>query len=307
MSDNPLIYARMAAIMAEVPAIGKDQRNQEQRYAFRGVDDVYNALHGLFAKHDVFVIPEVIDADYIQQERTSAKGRTNLVTDARLRISYHFYTSDGSSVTATVQGESRDYADKATNQATSSAIKYLLLQVFLIPTEDTVEADHRSPIVGEAVEDDIDEAEKARLHANAVKVQLVDLLGTEEAAQFWDTYQELGSPDAILEHAKKYKGAGAPPPAVSLEDLDAMILQSLDGLKKQQLETLVRALARMAEATGYIPAGEKDIGGYPDWLHFRLSRVGVEHVATLKVAELRTFIEAMQSDVSAARVTGGER
>lgn len=308
---DSLIYKKMAAIMADVPAIGKDQRNQEQRYAFRGVDDVYNALHGLFAKHGVFVIPEVLDAEYIQAERVARSGNTNLVTDAHLRIRYHFYATDGSRVSAVVQGESRDYADKATNQATSSAIKYLLLQVFLIPTQETIEADQLSPIVGEAVVVDRTPSPEERM-VNLAKAELLEIMGgdKEKAAAHWAS-MEGSEPATIVAMARagaaKLFAYPSANPAVSIDQLKGLVAQPLEGLKKDDLEVLARSLARTAEAAGYIPASERVAAGRTDWLHARLEQVGVAHVATLKVAELRTFVESMQSDVGAALVTqGGE-
>jgi hypothetical protein len=50
-------------------------------------------------------------------------------------------TSDGSSVTTVITGEAMDSGDKATNKAMSVALKYALLQMFLIPTDDMRDPD----------------------------------------------------------------------------------------------------------------------------------------------------------------------
>ncbi len=139
-----IIYQQMANIMADVPAIPKAQQNKQQGYAFRGIDDMYNALHSLFVKHQVVIYPEVLSADYVQQ---LAGRNQNLATDARLRIRYSFAAVDGSTVTIVMQGESRDFADKATNQAMSTALKYGLLEMFLIPLEGVTDADAESPVI----------------------------------------------------------------------------------------------------------------------------------------------------------------
>jgi hypothetical protein len=306
-----LIYEKMAAIMAAVPAIGKDQRNQEQRYSFRGIDDVYNALHGLFAQHGVFVIPEVLDADYVQAERVSAKGRTNLVTDAHLRIAYHFYATDGSRVTAVVAGESRDYADKATNQATSSAMKYLLLQVFLIPTQETVEADHKAPIVGEAVPppDELPEEEIRRLHENAVKAEILNLVGGDKqaASELWDAGVKQGKqPDEILELATKATAGSRAQEerTLAIEQLAFEITRPIPEKGKADLEAQIRKLAALTEKAGMVPLGER-VHPFEDWLHLRLSQWGQEHVASLKVAELQKFLGEMQATVAEQLEKGG--
>lgn len=45
MCDQPQptgIYQAMAEILAEIPSIGKDNKNKEQGFKYRGIDDVYN-------------------------------------------------------------------------------------------------------------------------------------------------------------------------------------------------------------------------------------------------------------------------
>ena len=45
----PLIYSKIAAIIADLGAIEKSKNNKEQGFKYRGIDDVYNAIHPLFA------------------------------------------------------------------------------------------------------------------------------------------------------------------------------------------------------------------------------------------------------------------
>lgn len=149
-----IIYQQLAKILTDVPAIPKEQQNKQQGYAFRGIDDMYNALHGLFAKHQVVILPEVIDKEYVQQ---LAGRNQSLATDARLTMRYRLVAVDGSWTYMDVPGESRDFADKATNQAMSGALKYGLLSMFLIPLESVTDADAESPAV---VPDNTQEVEK---------------------------------------------------------------------------------------------------------------------------------------------------
>jgi hypothetical protein len=131
------IYAAMAAIMKETDAIGKDQKNQQQGFQYRGIDDIYNAMHSVLAKHGVFMTPEVIDK--AREERTNAKGTVLAFTI--LRIRYTFWAEDGSSVSCTVEGEGMDSGDKSSNKAMSIAHKYAMLQVFCIPTTEQKDPD----------------------------------------------------------------------------------------------------------------------------------------------------------------------
>jgi len=139
--ENNKICKAMCDILSEVGAIGKDEKNQIQKYSFRGIDTVYNELHGLLAKHKVFTIPEVIESK--SEERQSKSG--GLLIYRILRIKYTFYHEDGSSLSAVVEGEAMDSGDKACNKAMSAAHKYLFLQAFSIPTKEDKDADLDSP------------------------------------------------------------------------------------------------------------------------------------------------------------------
>ena len=135
MCDQPQpmgIYQAMAAILAEIPSIGKDNRNKDQGFQYRGIDDVYNALHPLLARHKVFMAPTVLSRT--SEDRTTAKG--GVMQCVTLSVEYRFFHADGSFISCTVMGEGRDTSDKATNKAMAAAHKYALLQTFCIPTED---------------------------------------------------------------------------------------------------------------------------------------------------------------------------
>lgn len=131
------ITKSLCAITAEITSIGKTKKNQQQGYSFRGVDDLMNTLHPLFAKYAVIVVPEVLDSN--REERVTAKG--GALISAILRVRYHFTAIDGSEVCATVIGEGMDTADKASNKALAVAYKYACFQVFCIPTEEIAQAD----------------------------------------------------------------------------------------------------------------------------------------------------------------------
>jgi hypothetical protein len=141
MSKTTPIYEALTAIMADCGAIGKGRRNQQQGYSFRGIDDLYNAIHPLFAKHGVFVTSEVIERH--REERQTKHGGLLLYTT--LRVKFTFYSSDGSSVSSITEGEAMDSADKSTNKAMSAALKYCLMQMLLIPTEELKDADAVTP------------------------------------------------------------------------------------------------------------------------------------------------------------------
>lgn len=136
-----MIYELMPKIMADVPSIGKDRKNTQQGYNFRGIDDVYNALNGILAKHHVFMSAEVLDVK--REERPSKSGGTMAFVQAHVR--YRFNAPDGSYITTDSLGEGMDSGDKATAKAMSTAQKYALFQAFLIPTADPKDAENDDP------------------------------------------------------------------------------------------------------------------------------------------------------------------
>lgn len=139
------IYEAISNVMAEIGAIGKEKKNQQQGFMYRGIDDVMNALQPALVKHKVFIAPNVIEEH--REERTTQKG--GLLFYTRLEIMYKFYTVDGSFIETKVIGEAMDSGDKATNKAMSIAYKYACFQVFCIPTEEMIDPDSEVHQVGD--------------------------------------------------------------------------------------------------------------------------------------------------------------
>jgi len=135
------IYQAISNAMQEINPIAKEKENKEQRFKYRGIDDVMNELHDILAKNKIFIYPEVINIQ--RQERASKSGGTLLYSI--LTIKYHFAHEDGSELCCVVIGEGMDSGDKASNKAMAIAYKYACIQVFCIPTEDMDDPDATTP------------------------------------------------------------------------------------------------------------------------------------------------------------------
>lgn len=135
--EKQMIHEKIIAILADADAIAKDRKNQQQGFNFRGIDDVYNALHPILAKHGVFSTTEVI-AERTEERQTKSGG--NLIYRI-LTVKFTFYAADGSHVESVMIGEGMDSGDKASNKAMAIAHKYALLQLLAIPTEDAKDPD----------------------------------------------------------------------------------------------------------------------------------------------------------------------
>lgn len=138
------VHKAIVAVAAELSGvgIGKDHRNTEQKFNFRGIDDVLNTLSPLLAKHQLFLIPNVL-------ERAVTEGKTKsggTMWRIALKVEYRITSAkDGSHVTGLTYAEAMDSADKATNKALSAAYKYFAIQAFAIPVVGTPDADAESP------------------------------------------------------------------------------------------------------------------------------------------------------------------
>lgn len=135
--QNEQIFGLVAQAMKKVGAIGKDSVNQQQKYKFRGIDAVYNALNPVMSELGLFVCPEIID--HRREERVNTNG--TVLKYSILTIKYTMFAPDGSNISCVVVGEGMDSGDKASNKAMSVALKYAMFQLLMIPTEEMVDPD----------------------------------------------------------------------------------------------------------------------------------------------------------------------
>jgi len=145
---SQLIFKKMTEVMKEIGSITKDQRNDQQGFKFRGIDQFVNALYPALTKHGVFMTTKVLGESHELKDVTRSSGKAGVDKHVSIQMEYTFHAEDGSSVSSSVPAEGLDSGDKATNKALSAALKYALIQTFSIPTEDMEEADKTSPTIG---------------------------------------------------------------------------------------------------------------------------------------------------------------
>lgn len=136
------VYKSILAVMSDLAkvGIGKDKRNQQQGFNYRGVDDVMNALAPLLVKHQLLVLPRVLKRDVLQRE--SKSGGTLFCVTLEMEFDFISVADDSKHTVGPIVGEGMDSGDKASNKAMSIAYKYACFQAFCIPTEATaVEGD----------------------------------------------------------------------------------------------------------------------------------------------------------------------
>ena len=156
------VYKAINAVQAELSKNGitKDRTNtQGSGYKFRGIDDVYNTIAPMLARHGLCILPRVLNRTIT--ERTSQKGGALFYVVVESEFDF-VCAEDGSKHTVKTFGEAMDSGDKATNKAMSAAYKYACFQAFSIPTESDNDAD---------------------AHTYEVKAEPFDLIGALDAVE----------------------------------------------------------------------------------------------------------------------------
>lgn len=226
---RPMIYGKIADCMRQLGAIGKDSRNTQQGFMYRGIDAVMNALNPVLTANRMFCVPEVLEQH--REERQTRNGG-NLIYSI-LKMRYTLYAEDGSSVSAVVIGEGMDSADKGSNKAMSVAYKYAMFQIFSIPTEEMADPDGETP----------PESTKKPAQAAQKPVQQA-----QQPAQEWNAFAAVSK--WCEEHKMTMKDFAACRKAAIAGGLVADIPS--EQLTKAQCDTLLDAIAR-----NFLPAQEQ--------------------------------------------------
>lgn len=229
------IYKAIAAVLSDVGAVGKDGQNAFDKYRYRSIDAVMNAMHPAMAKYGVFVMPEVLEQS--REERGSRNG--GVLIYSIIKVKYTFYAEDGSSLTATVIGEGMDRGDKSVNKAMSAAFKYALFQVFCIPTDEFSDSEDESPEARQKPKNKIDEYAKreAQKAGSNAKKQIDD---AEYKKKMLDKLKKKYSPEGLEKIASHYEK------------------EKIDDLSVDELKNLVENIMSKIEEKGKIDSKKEE-------------------------------------------------
>lgn len=133
-----VILERMADVMAKIESVSKDQQNENLKFKFRGIDDIYNMIQKHLAEAKITTRLRMIGFDEVWGTTSTGKPQVRVLAAYVM----DFMTTDGSMVTCgPVIGEALDTSDKVFNKTLSIADKYMLLTTFKIPTADEKDPD----------------------------------------------------------------------------------------------------------------------------------------------------------------------
>lgn len=131
--SEPTVHQAWAAVMADCRKLGKDERNPDQGFMYRGIDGVMNLVGPVLRDHGVAVVPSFCEATH-RDVRTS---RDKPAREATVMVTFTVYGPAGDSFHGMAPGESMDMGDKGTPKAMSVALRTFLLQSLCLPTQDT--------------------------------------------------------------------------------------------------------------------------------------------------------------------------
>lgn len=143
-TEGDSIHVLVSRVLGELPAIGKTAWNEQQKFHFRGIDAVLNALNPLLAKYGVTPVPHKV-LERVPGQRQTRSG--NVMYEVNLLVQFHLYGPRGDFIEAEAWGEGTDSGDKATSKAHTAAQKAMLIQVFNVSTQEQTEdePDRHSP------------------------------------------------------------------------------------------------------------------------------------------------------------------
>ena len=127
------VYQALNAVMRDVQAVRKGERNTHGGFNFRGIDAVTNAVGPALREHGVIVVPNVLDAQY---DVVHVGKQQTIMSRVVLRIEWKWYGPEGDFITCVTQGEAFDSGDKATAKAHSVAFRTAMLQTLCLPTDE---------------------------------------------------------------------------------------------------------------------------------------------------------------------------
>lgn len=132
--EQVTVFVAWGRVMRDVGAIGKNERNRDQNFNFRGVDAVVNIVGPVLRKHGVFVVPESVVLD--REERYETKRNQTAMHAVITHQMWRVYGPAGDSFPLESLGQSSDSGDKVVAKAQSVAYRVVLLQSLCIPTDD---------------------------------------------------------------------------------------------------------------------------------------------------------------------------
>lgn len=143
------ITKAILGVMQEVKGIDKSMTVGSGSYSYKGVSDqvVKEILQPAMIKHGLAIVPTDVQAK-VTTDRWEEGGRQKQSTFTEVSTKYMLLHTSGESIELSGYGHGVDTQDKGAGKATTYALKYALLYMFLIPTGkiDDTDMEHSEEI-----------------------------------------------------------------------------------------------------------------------------------------------------------------
>ena len=128
----PLIAA-VNAVMREVSRVAKTGENKHHRYKYASEQDLLEAVRPAMVENGLILIPS--DVRILNASKDGKQERIDIAVD------YHLHHTSGMGMKITVASSGIDGQDKALPKAMTMALKYAVIQTFMIPRGDDPDRD----------------------------------------------------------------------------------------------------------------------------------------------------------------------
>ena len=136
-------------VMNEVKGIDKSMTVGSGSYSYKGVSDqiVKEILQPIMAKNGLAIVPTNVEAK-VTTDRWEEGGKQKQSSFTEVHTKYMLLHESGEAIELAGYGHGVDTQDKGAGKATTYALKYALLYMFLIPTGkiDDTDAEHSEEI-----------------------------------------------------------------------------------------------------------------------------------------------------------------
>ena len=143
--QEPNLREKFAEVRRRLGYVQKRGHNERHNYNYVTAADLAGAVGDILAELGVVVIPQL-------QSISTETPRSSSERIARIVMNYRFVDAkSGEELTVRVAGEGADAGDKAPYKAMTGALKYALLQSFLLATGDDPEDESKAALGSERV------------------------------------------------------------------------------------------------------------------------------------------------------------
>lgn len=135
-ADHGKLMNKMAEVIKVTGNVAKKGTNKDQGYKFATHSDIIEELRKHIAEKGIFILPK--PESYETTEITSRSGTKGALITMKMDFEI-VDTETGYSITVKWFGQGMDYGDKAMYKSYTGALKYFLLDTFMISTGDDPE------------------------------------------------------------------------------------------------------------------------------------------------------------------------